>query len=156
MIIEKGKIPNIISLNIPEISKLITGFKTSGKIAKTDSNLLYLRIDDEYIHRAFPLLHNINNNIQKPDYFRNPNEGAHISVIYPEENIIIDDHDLHQEHQFVIKDIATAELNSKIYYLYLVESPSLLKLRNRYHLPNLLSFRGYLIGFHITFGFELP
>jgi len=34
----------------------------------------------------------------------------------------------------------------------LVESPSLLKLRRRYDLSDMLCFKGYSIGFHITIG----
>lgn len=90
--------------------------------------------------------------IKKPDYFGEKSVGAHITVVYPEENKIINNRDLDQEHSFIIKDIVTAELGAKIYYILLVDSPSLLKLRRRYNLSDKLSFKGYSIGFHITIG----
>jgi hypothetical protein len=146
------KIPRIVKVNSPEILKHASGLSPSGKIAVTTNNLTYLKIDDNYIHELYPLL--TNTNIQKPNYFNPGSEGAHITVIYPEENKTITTQDLNQDHHFIINNIATAEINNKKYYVLLVESPSLIELRHRYQLPGLLSFRGYAIGFHITFGFE--
>lgn len=78
--------------------------------------------------------------------------GAHITVIYPEEspNIHIQLKELNQIHHFSIKDLVMAEIGPKNYYVLLVESPSLLALRRKYALTDLLNFKGYGIDFHIT------
>jgi hypothetical protein len=90
--------------------------------------------------------------IKKPDYFGLKSAGAHITVAYPEEGRVINKEDLAQEHGFLIKNAVTAEIGQKKYYVLLVESSSLLQLRKKYKLPDLLSFKGYSIGFHITIG----
>jgi len=147
------KIPKMIKLDIQELINAASYLPSHGKLAISDNNLVYLDIDDAYIHQLFPLLQN--QQIKKPDYFGEKSAGAHITVIYPEENKIINDDDLNWEHSFVVKDIVTAEIGLKTYYVILVDSPSLLKLRRRYGLSDMLSFKGYSIGFHITIGVVL-
>ena len=144
------KIPKIIKLDIPELIRAGLHLASNGKLALSDKNFLYLDIDDEYIHQLFPLLQN--QQAKKPDYFGEKSVGAHVTVIYPKENKIINRNDLDQEHHFIIEEIVTAELGEKIYYILLVDSPSLLQLRRRYNLSDKLSFKGYSIGFHITIG----
>ncbi|HBY55981.1 MAG TPA: hypothetical protein DEG23_04115 [Coxiellaceae bacterium] len=126
----------------------------NGKLMISDNNLVYLNIDDEYIHRLFPLLQN--QQIKKPDYFTDEKPvGAHITAIYPEENRKIRKEELDQEHVFTVKDIVTAEIDTKTYYAILVDSSSLLQLRRRHGLSDMLCFKGYSIGFHITIGIML-
>ena len=144
--------PRIIKQDIPHIIKTVRQLSTSGKLAVSSNRLIYLDIDDNYIHQAFPLLQN--KAINKPNYFGEKSAGAHVSVIYPEEKQMIDKSDLNKEHEFIIKNLVAAEIGHKIYYAILVESPSLLQLRRKYGLPNLLNFKGYLIGFHITIGYS--
>lgn len=144
------KIPHIIKLNIPELIHAAGYLAKKGMLAKTSNHLIYLDIDDAYIQKLFPLLKN--KGIKKPDYFSKNSAGAHISVIYPEEGKLINEDDLNREHDFSIKDIVSAEINRKIYYVLLIESPSLLQLRRHYALPDSLSFKGYAIDFHITIG----
>ncbi|HSW70015.1 MAG TPA: hypothetical protein VLI69_07705 [Gammaproteobacteria bacterium] len=143
-------IPNIISLNLPKIIDAAQRLPLHGKTHLTENNLFSLKIDDDFIHQLLPLLKD--DRVKKPNYFGEKSAGAHITIIYPEENKNINMHDLQQEHCFLVKDIVTAEIGLKTYYALLVESPSLLKLRKKYGLPDLLSFKGYSIGFHITIG----
>lgn len=124
-----------------------------GNTLTTESNLFCLNIDDAYIHQLFPLLED--RKIKKPDYFGEKSLGAHITIIYPEENKNINKNDLQQEHSFSVSDIVTAEIGQKTYYVLLVESPSLSRLRKKNNLPDLLSFKGYSIGFHITIGVKI-
>jgi len=142
------KTPKIIKLDIPEITNAASLLSPSGKLAISDNNLVYLDIEDAYIHQLFPLLQN--QQIKKPDYFGEKSAGAHITVIYPEENKIIYSDDLNQKHSFIVKDIVTAEIGMKVYYVLLVNSPSLLKLRRQCGLSDMLCFKSYSIGFHIT------
>lgn len=150
---ETKMIPNIITLNRPKIIDIARGLPSIGNTKLTENNLFYLNVDDSYIHHLFDLLGD--DRIKKPDYFGEKSAGAHISIIYPEENTKnkkIDIDDLQQEHRFIVTNIIAAEIGSKIYYALSIESPSLVKLRKKYGFPELLYFRGYSIGFHITIG----
>ncbi len=149
----RKKTPKIIKLNSHQLQRAASYFPSKGKLAVSGNNLVYLDIDDAYIHQLFPLAQN--QQIKKPDYFGEKSVGAHITVIYPEENKIINNDELNQEHGFIVKDIVTAEIGLKTYYVILVESPSLLKLRRRHGLSDALFFKGYSIGFHITIGVSI-
>jgi hypothetical protein len=144
------KTPEIINLNIPALLSQAAKLPSAGILNVSSSNLTYLDIDDEYIHRLFPLLSQYD--VQKPDYFKSGSEGAHITVVYPEENIAISRAMLNQTHAFTPTQIVTATIGLKTYYALLVDSPDLLNIRRKYNLPDLLNFRGYGMGFHITLG----
>ena len=122
----------------------------TGRLAVSTNNLVYLDVEDDYIHRLFPLLQG--QQIKMPNYFGVGAVGAHITTIYPEEAKKIKQVDLGVEHTFSIKSVNFAEIGSKIYYALFVESNSLLQLRKKYNLPDHLCFKGYAIGFHITIG----
>jgi len=139
-------------LDNPALIKLAAKLPTIGTLAITNQHLVYLDIVDDYIHQLFPLLENKNNLIVKPDYFNKYLIGAHISVIYPEENKLINPIELGKQHKFKIKNLITMEINSKVYYALRVESHSLLELRRKYKLPDKLNFRGIRVEFHITIG----
>ena len=143
-------IPKIIKLNIPGITESLQTLSLKGSTRLSDNKLFYLDIDDAYIHRLFPLLKD--QGIKKPDYFGKKSAGAHITVAYPEESKVINREDLAQEHRFLINNLVAAEIGQKNYYVLLVESSSLLQLRRKYKLADLLCFKGYSIGFHITIG----
>src|SRR5262245_11614122 len=113
------KTPIIKKRNIPDVINTAAQFPLNGELKITNNNLVYLDIDDAYIHLLFPLLPN--QQIKKPDYFGEKSIGAHITVIYPEENKTIDKVDLGQKHDFMIKDIVSAQLGLKIYYVLLVD-----------------------------------
>lgn len=151
-ILEVKTIPHITQLKLPTLIDAAKQLSLKGNTRLTENNLFCLGIDDAFIHQLFPLLKN--ENVKKPNYFGEKSIGAHITIIYPEENKKINTHDLQQEHSFSIKDIVTAAIGQKKYFVLLIESPSLLKLRKKYFLPDLLSFKGYLIGFHITIGID--
>lgn len=144
------KIPHKVKLNFPELIQAAKSLAAVGKIAVSTNNLIYLDIDDNYIHQLFPLLKN--SAIQKPDYFGKKSGGAHITVIYPEEKRIIQPEDLNQQHRFTLQDFVMAEIGQKIYYILLIKSPTLLHLRRKYGLSDKLCFKGYEINFHITIG----
>lgn len=142
--------PKIIKLNNPNLLEVASHLSTKGKLAISDNKLVYLDIDNKYINHLFPFLQK--QPFKKPDYFGEKSAGAHITVIYPEENQRVNKEDRDQEHHFLIKDLVTAEIDQKLYCVLLVESSSLLHLRKKYGLSDLLSFKGNLIGFHITIG----
>ncbi len=144
------KVPEMVDLKIPQFKAAISTLSTAGKVAVSNNNLIYLDIDDEYIHQLFPLLSHYS--VNKPNYFGKHSAGAHITIIYPEENVKIKKEDIGLKHEFLIKNICTAQIGLKTYYVVIVESPSLLQLRRKYSLSDLLCFKGYAIGFHITIG----
>ncbi|AMQ27062.1 TPA: hypothetical protein ACK8Z3_002482 [Legionella pneumophila] len=146
------KNPSILQLNNPALLNKAMQLKSTGKVAISQNQLTYLKIHDEWIHELFPLLQN--EQIRKPDYFGNESIGAHISIIYPEENTTINPKELDQEHRFKIKNIIKANLELKKYYAIIVEASSLVRLRKAYGLPENLYFKGYSIHFHITVGVE--
>ncbi len=144
------KTPLITKLNAPVILNTASHLKQKGQLASSKNNLVYLDIDDAYIHQLFPLLQD--HQIKIPDYFGEESVGAHITAIYPEEGKRISKHDLGMEYDFSIKAVVIAEIGKKNYYVLLAESSSLLQLRRKYNLPDLLYFKGYWVGFHITIG----
>ena len=146
-------IPEITYLNHAKLIQSAQLLSAKGELAIYDNIIVYVRVSDEYVHELFPLLEA--KNITKPDYFIEKPIGAHIMVIYPEEYIKIDAKDLGVEHCFRIKDFVAAKIYKKTYYAILLESASLLQIRKKYGLPELLSFKGHRIGFHITIGVKI-
>lgn len=142
--------PPITKLHNVPLLQAAQILEPSGVLARTKNNLIYLDIDDAYIHQLYPLLNR--EEAKKPNYFGPTLIGAHISVIYPEETFIFDEEDLGKKYQFQIKELVIAEINLKNYYVLLVQSPRLLVLRNKYQLPDQLNFKGYWIDLHITIG----
>lgn len=124
--------------------------KPVGKLKISPDNLIYLDIDDDYIHQLHPLLPDPHTT--KPDYFGENLIGAHISVIYPEENTVLEKIDLGNEHSFKIKQLFSAILSSKRYYALSIFSPSILQLRKKYCLPPTLLFKNHSVDLHITIG----
>ncbi len=143
-------LPPITKLNNTPLIQAAQTLEPSGVLARSTNNLIYLDIDDAYIHQLYPFLSE--EAVKKPNYFGQNLIGAHISVIYPEEIFILDEQDLGKKYHFKIKELVIAEINFKKYYALLVNCPMLLTLRNKYGLPNQLNFKGYWIDLHITIG----
>ncbi|WP_298626127.1 hypothetical protein [uncultured Legionella sp.] len=143
-------IPSMVKLNNPELLRSASCLDAFGRLALSASKLIYLDIDDAYIHHLFPLLNNTE--IKKPDYFKEGSVGAHITVAYPEEQSIFDKKDYGKEYHFKVKELVVADINLKKYYVLLVESPMLRQLRTKHGLPEQLNFKQHLIDFHITIG----
>lgn len=137
-------------LELPELERVASTLKSTGKLKESFGGLAYLDVDDAYIHKLFPLLHV--DQAQKPDYFGQTSIGAHITVTYPQEGVIINKEDIGQEHTFKILGVFVAEVGLNKYYVLRVEAPSLIALRHRYGLPDKLQFADYLVDFHITIG----
>lgn len=143
---------NFTAINIPGLMEIALSFSQFGYLSRSKDNLIYLNIDDDYIHRLFPLLKETNEQINKPAYFSEKLVGAHISVIYPEEYTSMLEIDLDRKHHFKITGTFSADLGTKRYYVLGVESPSLLALRQKYNLGSKLYFKKHRIDLHITIG----
>ena len=139
----------VIPLEFPEIKETAEKLAPTGQLRQVDG-LVYLNIDNDYIHRLFPLIENTQ--FLKPDYFSPNKIGAHVSVIYPEENILCGSDDLDRVHGFKIKNVCSATLNERNYFILTVASESLFHIREKYELPKMPIFKGYSVDFHITIG----
>jgi len=141
-------------LTIPDLLDAALVLPTAGSLAISLNNLVYLNVDDNYIHQLYPFLKIFHDEIEKPDYFGPDLIGAHISVIYPEENPIYNnnDDDVGQVHHFQVTGLYTAKLGLKKYYVLGIEAPSLLLFRRQRGLCEKLHFKDHSIGFHITLG----
>lgn len=146
------KTPVTSLLQLPDVLNAVANLPTVGKLAIA-GEIVYLDIDDEFIHQGYPMLKKPS--IEKPNYFGDDAIGAHITVIYPEENQQIDQVYLGEQHLFSIRGVFSADINLKRYYVLMVKAPTLLQLRRKYGLGEKLLFKDYLIDLHITIGVEL-
>jgi len=141
----------ITELANPEILRCVNDLPNTGVVCQT-VDYCYLKIDDAYIHRTYPLLSQYHH-IDKPDYFNPDNEiGAHISIIYPEENVALSSSTVPQIHTFSVKRFMKAKYGQKEYFVLTVAAPSLTAIRKGYHLPAKPIFKAQAIVFHITIG----
>lgn len=148
--------PNYIDLFIPGLIESASKLPLKGQVLITPNKLIYLNIDDDFIHQLFPLVKSSHSEIQKPDYFGKGGAGAHISIIYPLENAqSLSKAELNQQHEFKIIKAVSALLGTKRYYVLLVKSDSLIALRNKHGLEDKLLFKNYWIDLHITIGTSL-
>lgn len=135
-------------LDNPKLINRASEIVSTGYLFTSDEKLVYLDVDDQYIHQLFPLLKN--KQAKKPNYFGGELIGAHITAIYPQENVDLKKEDLGQKHEFIIKGVFSAKLESKKYYILTIESDSLLHLRRKYGLSDMPRFKDYWVDFHIT------
>lgn len=143
---------SIKSLELPELISSTINLNPTGLLKTSPAGLTYLDISDDYIHQPFPYLQDLDKSIEKPGYFSTPAIGAHISVIYPEENTFIQNEDLRQEYTFGVTGVFVGELELKKYYAFAINCPSLLKLRKKYGLAEQLCFKSHLVNLHMTIG----
>jgi|HubBroStandDraft_6_1064221.scaffolds.fasta_scaffold1292294_1 hypothetical protein len=117
----------------------------SGTLVQKGDGYAYLKVDDGYIHDLFPKLH-LDRAFKKPPYFRRSDApGAHISVVYENEHVILKE--IGQKFKFAIKGINVVQTNKNTSYVVLeVTALDLEKLRSRYGLSPKLN--GH--EFHIT------
>ncbi len=135
-----------------DLLKSIDNLNTKGWIAQTD-HYCYLKIDDRFVHHAYPFLNTFNSCIEKPDYFENQDAiGAHISAIYPEEHAQLMTENMGQIHHFQIGKLLKIKFETAFYYVLTITSPSLERLRQMHHLAIQPTFKGHQIMFHITLG----
>lgn len=115
-----------------------------GVLVQQSDGYAYIKVDDDYIHRLYPLLNT--STYEKPPYFRRKDApGAHISVVYEDEHQQLDEAGKH--FTFTLKNIVEVHPKKGLSYIVLqVSSPELENLRKKYGLSPLL--KGH--EFHIT------
>ena len=147
------KTPIIKHLTAPRLINAAAQLPLQGKLSISTNNLVYLDIENDYIHHLYPLLGLPQ--VVLPNYFNQDGIGAHISVIYPEELHSVSIQELGNTYQFSVKELVSAQFEHKTYYVLLVKSAALLQLRQCYHFTDYLNFKGYKIDLHITIGKSL-
>ncbi|KTD11339.1 hypothetical protein [Legionella jamestowniensis] len=142
-------------LDIPDLLDAALNLPTSGDIKQSKDGLLYLDIADSYIHDLYPFLKNYSSVIIKPDYFGQKSAGAHISIIYPEENSANMQEELGKTHHFKVLQVVSGDLGHKRYYVLTVSAPTLIEVRKKYQLGPQLKFKDHWIDLHITLGVSM-
>ncbi|MBA3661530.1 MAG: hypothetical protein H0W64_07370 [Gammaproteobacteria bacterium] len=137
-------------LHSPALLAAAKKLPATGTLAKTHNGLIYLNINDDFVHTLFPLITKTEEPISKPDYFGKGLIGAHISVIYPDELKLHHLVELNHTFSFQVCELFKAPLGTKNYYALRVNSKPLTTFRNKYDLPNWLLFKAKWVPFHIT------
>lgn len=133
----------------PDLMNAAKNLKKHG-ILLQDDNFAYLKIDNSFIHNLFPLIPD-SETWQKLDYVCEKDAtGAHITLTYPDDEVIVKDCDINILHSFEITELIKTRVDVREYYVLMISSPSLSFLRKKYNLPQILNFKGYNIGLHIT------
>lgn len=117
-----------------------------GQLMQKSDGFVYLKVDDAYIHRLFPMLDLQDEGFREPPYFRSPEApGAHISIFYADEHVR--PAELGHHYTFKLEDIEIVHPSPYTSYAILqVKAPELEELRQKYGLsPKLFGHE-----FHIT------
>lgn len=136
--------------DVQNLNDIIEWTKThlpqSGILQENKDGFVYLKVDDDYIHKLFPLLHRPN--YEEPPYFRSKNSpGAHVSVFYTKETAKIGEiQEIGKKFEFEINHFKSVPPGSNDYLVLTIIAPELEALRKKY------GFRSFINGheFHIT------
>lgn len=142
---KKITITQIKNEKLIEAAKLLP---SHGNIKLSPGKLLYLDIDDRFIHDLHPLIDQ--QNVKKPDYF-SMGIGAHISIIYPNEENQLSFIE-NQSFEFKIGHFFKARTYFSTYFVLTVFSPELIKIRYAHDLEKRLNLNGFIVPMHITIG----
>lgn len=122
-----------------------------GVLKQTKGGYVYLKVDDQFIRSLFPLLNTADKQI--PPYFTDfyNNVGAHITVIYQDEQssrCMLDE--LDTSVSFTLNKLYHAVLEFNTYFILTVESIDLENIRKKYGFSDKPVYHGIPIEWHIT------
>ncbi len=145
--------------NQPQVIERVVQFEQKGILKQKPNGYLYLEVSRDFISETLPLL-DVSGIIVPPRHYTSKKGiGAHISVMYENEQImneIWEIKELGQEFTFTVLELRTVKLNKnnkvKKLWLLAVSAPELEKLRESYGLESKL--KGH--DFHITIGTQVP
>lgn len=143
----------------PQIIEKVVQFEQKGILKQKDNGYLYVEVARDFIAESLPLIDAQGKIVPPRHYTSKKGIGAHISVMYENEQIlneIWEIKELGQEFTFTVMEMRTVKLNRdnkmKKLWLLAVAAPELEKLRESYGLSSKL--KGH--DFHITLGTQVP
>ncbi|MGE4574516.1 hypothetical protein [Parachlamydia sp.] len=145
--------------NQPQVIETVVQFEQKGILKQKDNGYLYVEVSKDFIAEALPLIDAQGKIVPPRHYTSKKGIGAHISVMYENEQIlneIWEIKELGQEFTFTVMELRTVKLNKdnkvKKLWLLAVAAPELEKLRESYGLSSRLKDH----DFHITIGTQVP
>lgn len=145
--------------NQPQVIEAVVQFEQKGILKQKDNGYLYLEVSRDFIAEALPLIDAQGKIVPPRHYTSKKGIGAHISVMYENEQImneIWEIKELGQEFTFTVMELRTVKLNKdnkmKKLWLLAVAAPELEELRESYGLSSRLKDH----DFHITIGTQVP
>lgn len=143
----------------PQVIEKVVQIEQKGILKQKDNGYLYLEVSNDFIGEVLPLIDAPGKIVPPRHYTSKKGIGAHISVMYENEQIlneIWEIKELGQEYTFTIMELRTVKLNKdnkmKKLWLLAVAAPELEKLRESYGLSSKLKNH----DFHITIGTQIP
>lgn len=143
----------------PWIIEKVMQFDQKGILKQKDNGYLYLEVSKNFIAETLPLIETEGKIVPPSHYKSKKGIGAHISIMYENEQIqneIWEIHELGQEFTFSVMELRTVKINKsnklKKLWLIAVSAPELEKLRESYGLSSKLKNH----DFHITLGNQIP
>lgn len=145
--------------NQPQVYEKVVQLEQKGILKQKDNGYLYVEVTNDFISEALPLIDAQGKIVPPRHYTSKKGIGAHISVMYENEQIlneIWEIKELGQEFTFTVMELRTVKLNKdnkmKKLWLLAVAAPELEKLRESYGLSSKLKNH----DFHITIGTQVP
>lgn len=145
--------------NQPQVYEKVVQLEQKGILKQKDNGYLYVEVPNDFISEALPLIDAQGKIVPPRHYTSKKGIGAHISVMYENEQIlneIWEIKELGQEFTFTVMELRTVKLNKdnkmKKLWLLAVAAPELEKLRESYGLSSKLKNH----DFHITIGTQVP
>jgi hypothetical protein len=142
----------------PDVVAQLMEVEQIGILKFKDDGYLYLDVSDEFISKAMAIIEVSGKLIPTRHYTEKNGIGAHISVIYGNEQPVCDCADIievGQPYVFAVRALRSLKLKRDNFKTKLwmidVEAPELSLIREKYGLEPL--FKGH--NFHITLGAEL-
>jgi len=143
----------------PQVIEKVVQFTQKGILKQKDNGYLYVEVDRGFIAETLPLIEAPGRIVAPRHHTSKKGIGAHISVMYENEQILNDIweiKELGQEFKFSVIELRTVKLNKdnkmKKLWLIAVDAPELEQLREKYGLSSKL--KGH--DFHITIGSQVP
>ena len=143
----------------PEVLEKVMQYEQTGILKQKDNGYLYVEVARDFIAEALPLIDAQGKLVPPRHYTSKKGIGAHISVMYENEQIaneIWEIKELGQEFTFTVMELRTVKISRenklKKLWLLAVAAPELERLRESYGLSSLL--KGH--DFHITIGSQIP
>jgi hypothetical protein len=145
--------------NQPQVLETVVQFEQKGILKQKANGYLYVEVSRDFIAKALPLIDAKGKIVPPSHYTSKKGIGAHISVMYENEQIlneIWEIKELGQEFTFTVMELRTVKLNKdnkvKKLWLLAVSAPELERLRESYGLPSRIKDH----DFHITIGTQVP